>query len=197
MLILLPQTFPSSLSCLSIHFFVIISDLNGESTRISHPSIHQTYSFYIYAKNFLFLTSVSLSLPFAVFTESCSASDFNNCSGDELISKLKATNSSYCLMRHNRSINQLRSGNERSSSGASNVTFNFSSNSSSTMQDKSTTDSTVLSSTSTASSNRKQMVWTAIKLCRPCHSQSFINLGIESTKITGFQSKTSLINYTS
>ncbi|KAG5684524.1 hypothetical protein PVAND_013752 [Polypedilum vanderplanki] len=87
--------------------------------------------------------------------ENCSASDFNT-SGDEFISKLKATNSSYCLMRHNRSINQLRSSNERSSSGASNATYNYSTNSSSTMQDKSTTDSTILTTSSTTS-NRKQM----------------------------------------
>lgn len=86
--------------------------------------------------------------------ESCSAMDFNNCTTDpEFISKLKATNSSYCLMRHNRSVNQLRSS-ERSSSGASNVTFNFSSNSgNSSVPDKST-ETTTLSSNS-----RKQMVW--------------------------------------
>ncbi|XP_070506625.1 uncharacterized protein [Chironomus tepperi] len=82
-------------------------------------------------------------------SENRSASGFDNSTNDEL--KLKSTGSSYCLMRHNRSVNQLR---ERGSSGATSSTYNFSINCDNTMQNKST-ESTMLTST-TALSNRKQ-----------------------------------------
>lgn len=59
-------------------------------------------------------------------------------------------------MRHNRNVNQTR-GTDRISSGASNLTYNFSSNSS-VHQEKST-DSSALSS-SAAASNRNKMVRT-------------------------------------
>jgi len=90
-----------------------------------------------------------------LFAESCSP-DFHNAPGDEFLSKVKGTNSSYCQLRHNRSMNQgtaLRGNSERSSSGSSNVTFNFSS---STLQDKST-ESTTLTSAS-GPPNRSKMV---------------------------------------
>lgn len=73
--------------------------------------------------------------------------------GDDFMSKLKSTNSSYCLMRHNRNTVQAQRGSDRSSSGGSNVTYNLSSNSSG-MQEKSTESSTMSSSGPVASRNK-------------------------------------------
>lgn len=87
-----------------------------------------------------------------IYAENCSP-ELNNESGDEFVSKLKSTNSSFCLLRHNRTAAQR--GSDRSSSGASNLTFNFSSGSGA-MQDKSV-ESTALTS-STVTSNRSKMV---------------------------------------
>lgn len=89
--------------------------------------------------------------PFSCFkylhTENCTQ-EFNSESGDEFMSKVKSTNSSYCLLRHNRSTGQATRGNERISSGGS--SYN------SAMQEKST-DSTNLTSSS-SNVNRSKMV---------------------------------------
>lgn len=94
-------------------------------------------------------------------------------------------------MRHNRSINQLRS-NERGLSGVSNISFNYSGNSA--VLDKST-ESIALTAAPT-SSNRKQMVLYAHE--QPCikleikFSPRFI--GIESAEISNLKSTTCIIS---
>lgn len=82
--------------------------------------------------------------------------DFNHDSSDEFMSKLKSTNS-FCLLRQNRNTPQPQRGSERSSSGASNLTYNFSSNSSA-IQDKSTDSTTLTLTSSSGSSSRNKMV---------------------------------------
>jgi hypothetical protein len=137
----------------------LISSLIFLSFTYTHPltsaSSAKESLFFFELQFFILLSLACLKI------ENClAATDYKNGgSNDEFISKLKATNSSYCLMRHNRSINQLR-GNERSSSGANNVSYNFGSNNSNAMQD--TDPSTAASSSS--SSNRKQMVIFVLKL---------------------------------
>ncbi|CRK89668.1 CLUMA_CG003420, isoform A, partial [Clunio marinus] len=83
--------------------------------------------------------------------------DFNNESSDEFTSKLKSTNSSFCLLRHNRNITQPMRGNERSSSGASILPYSYSSSSTSNsiMHEKST-DSTILPLSSGTTSRNKE-----------------------------------------
>jgi hypothetical protein len=70
------------------------------------------------------------------------------------MAKLQSTNSSFC--RHNRNTPQTARSNDRSSSGASNLTFNFSS-SNSAMQDK-LTESTNLTTSSAATTSRNKLV---------------------------------------
>lgn len=94
-------------------------------------------------------------------------------------------------MRHNRSVNQLRSS-ERTSSGVSNISFNYSGNSA--VLDKST-ESIALTAAST-STNRKQMVLHAhkkhcikLEIKFPPHF-----IGIESTEISDPKSTTCIIS---
>jgi hypothetical protein len=98
-------------------------------------------------------------------------------------------------MRHNRNISQqpLR-GSERSTSGASNLTFNYNNSSSGAMQEKST-DSTNLTSSSNAASSRNKMVSVLHVIFESkLNYGKFINTGTESTKITNFQSTTSIVD---
>lgn len=120
-----------------------------ETSFNSHLCFYYFFPFYGWVSRFIY-TSIQIYIFYILFHPE-NRSGFDNSPNDEL--KLKSTGSSYCLMRHNRSVNQLR---ERGSSGATSSTYNFSINCDNTMQNKST-ESTMLTST-TALSNRKQTV---------------------------------------
>lgn len=157
-------------------------------------SLNFSFSINFLWENLLqFHFSLLFSLLWHVCIDNCSA-EFNNESGDEFMSKLKSTNTSYCQLRHNRNLAQR--GTERSSSGASNQTYNFSSNSSA-MQEK-TTEPTTLTSSSAASSRNKM----ASDNGHVSHHETIMSLiilfaGIESTKVASFQPSQGFICYTS
>lgn len=121
-----------------------------------------------------------------VYADNCSG-EFNNDSSDEFMSKLKSTNSSFCLLRHSRNIAQPLRSSERNSSAASSLTYNFGSNSSA-IQEKST-DSTTLT---TSSSSRSKMV-SRLHLLLDLFIFIF-HLGAESPKVADFQSATRIID---
>lgn len=81
-----------------------------------------TLNFYLFISQIIFVIfSLFSFFSLIVCADNCSPK-FGNESGDEFLSTVKATNSSYCLMRHNRNVAQTSRPNERNSSNSS---FNF------------------------------------------------------------------------